>query len=308
MKWIKKDRIFNVSGNFGWMNSHAQVPTVLAKNDILRIYFATRPEPGLSMTTFLDVDINNPHEVLYIHDKPILELGIPGAFDEHGVMPSYVCENSGQVWMYYAGWSRRESIRYSNWTGIAVSNDGGKTFERMFPGPILDRTPHEIFSATGCYILREEGNWHMWYASGVEWLKIDDQYEEHYVIKHAESKDGVNWIRENKKLLPSKAQYEPTHTPTVLSKDGKYHMWFCYRSVENFRDGKGSYRMGYAWSNDLRDWKREDEKAGIDVSNDGWDSKMTAYPYIVETPNNILMFYNGNGFGSSGIGYAYLES
>jgi predicted GH43/DUF377 family glycosyl hydrolase len=259
------------------------------------------------MTTFLDVDINNPHEILYIHNKPILELGIPGAFDEHGVMPSYVCENAGQVWLYYAGWSRRESIRYSNWTGLAVSEDGGKTFERMFPGPILDRTPHEIYSATGCYVIRDKGDWHMWYASGVEWIKVDDQWEEYYVIKYSCSNDGINWERENRKLLPSKTKYEPTHTPTVLTKEGKHHMWFCYRSTEDFRDGKGSYRMGYAWSDDLKEWEREDEKAGIDVSDDGWDSKMTAYPYIIETTENILMFYNGNGFGSSGIGYAYLE-
>ena len=52
MKWIKKGRVFGVSGEFGWMNSHAQVPTVLVKEKVLRIYFATRPKPTLSMTTF----------------------------------------------------------------------------------------------------------------------------------------------------------------------------------------------------------------------------------------------------------------
>jgi hypothetical protein len=65
--------------------------------------------------------------------------------------------------------------------------------------------------------------------------------------------------------------------------------------------------MGYAWSRDLKDWCREDEKAGIEVSKEGWDCKMTAYPYIVDTPEKALMFYNGNGFGASGFGYAILE-
>ena len=274
------------------MNSHAQVPTVLVKEKILRIYFATRPEPQLSMTTFLDVDLENPDKILYVHDKPILELGVPGAFDEHGIMPSYVCEHSGKVWLYYAGWSRRESIRYSNWTGLAVSDDGGKTFQRMFPGPVLDRTPTEIFSATGCYIIKENDRWHMWYASGVSWFKIHDKYEEYYVIKYAHSTDGITWLREDRKLLPSRREYEPTHTPTVLFKDGKYHMWFCYRGVADFRDGKNSYRLGYAWSKDAKNWTRDDEKAGLDVSDEGWDSKMIAYPYVVETPTNILMFYS----------------
>jgi len=117
---------------------------------------------------------------------------------------------------------------------------------------------------------------------------------------------AVTWARETKKLLPSNKRYEPTHTPTVLKRNGKYHMWFCYRGVEDFRNGENSYRMGYAWSEDLREWFREDDKAGINVSADGWDSKMTAYPYVATTPDEVLLFYNGNGFGASGFGYAVL--
>ena len=307
MQWVKKGSVFNVSGNAGWMNSHAQVPTVLVKEDRLRVYFATRPKPMLSLTTFVDLDLHDSSKVLYIHAKPILELGRPGAFDEHGIMPSYVCENKRQIWLYYAGWSRRESIRYSNWTGVAVSEDGGTTFRKLFPGPVLDRTPHEIYSATGCYIIREDKDWHMWYASGVDWVEVNEQYEEFYVIKYAHSRDGIKWEREDRRLLSSRREYEPTHTPTVLRDKGRYHMWFCYRGVDDFRNGENSYRMGYASSTDRHDWHREDDKAGITVSDDGWDSKMTAYPYVIRTPEKILMFYNGNGFGASGFGYAYLE-
>ena len=84
-------------------------------------------------------------------------------------------------------------------------------------------------------------------------------------------------------------------------------MWFCYRGIKDFRDGKGSYRIGYAWSDDLLDWSREDENSGIDVASEGWDSMMIAYPYVIKTPDKILMFYNGNGFGKTGFGYAILE-
>jgi len=28
------------------------------------------------------------------------------------------------------------------------------------------------------------------------------------------------------------------------------------------------------------------------------------YPFIVENNNNLVMFYNGNSFGKTGIGYA----
>lgn len=306
MKWIKKGHIFNVSGEFGWMNSHAQIPTVLVLEDRLRVYFATRPEPTLSTTGFVDLDINDPSKVMYLYDQPILQQGSPGFFDEHGIMPQYVCKHKDQIWMYYCGWSRRENIPYSNWTGLAVSQDNGKTFEKMFDGPVIDRTPYEIFSATGCFIFQNAGVWHMWYASGQSWIKIHGSHEEFYRIKYAQSYDGIHWKRENKDILPSKQEYEPIHRPTVFCLGNRFHMYFCYRGIENFRDQENSYSLGYAWSEDLNIWNRDDDSAGIEKSSSGWDSMMMAYPYIVNVNGRYLMFYNGNGFGKSGFGYAEL--
>ena len=307
MRWVKKGRIFTADGQFGWMNSHAQVPTALVLEDRIRIYFASRPERTLSLTSFVDVDIDDPGKVLYLHSRPILALGERGMFDEHGIMPSSVCQRDAEVWLYYGGWSRRTSVPYSNWTGLAISDDGGRTFSRGYRGPILDRTPDEVYSATGTFVCGTEGSWHMWYASGMGWVEVDGALEEYYVIKYARSRDGVVWERESRKLLPSRMEYEPTHRPTVVRFDGACHMWFCHRGISDFRNGQNSYRIGYARSQDMRRWERRDELAGIDVSADGWDSRMLAYPYVVEADGRYLMFYNGNGFGASGFGYAELD-
>ena len=307
MRWSKRGQIFNVSGDHGWMKSHAQLPTVLVRGKSLRIYFASRPQSNLSLTTFMDVDAADPSRILYLHHKPILELGRPGMFDEHGIMPAFVCENQGQVWLYYGGWSRRTDIPYSNWTGLAISDDGGRTFRRAFPGPVLDRTPQEVYSATGCFIYKEQDIWNIWYASGEDWIKVNGRYEEFYVIKSARSTDGLVWTRDNRRLLSSSEQIEPTHRPTVFHHGGRYHMLFCYRGITDFRGGLRSYRIGYAWSTNLRDWTRADEQAGIEPSPAGWDSAMVAYPYVVHVGTRTLLFYNGNGFGQSGIGYAELE-
>lgn len=306
MRWEKRGHIFGVGDDGGWMKSHAQIPTVLVLPDRLRVYFATRPEPGLALTTFLDLDRDDPGRVLEVHDRPILELGAAGHFDEHGIMPSWVCENEGEVWLYYGGWSRRQRVPYSNWTGLAVSRDGGRSFERRFPGPVLDRTPHEVFSATGAFGLRQGSEWWMAYASGVEWLEVEGKLEEFYVVKSARSTDGLHWERENRRLLPAREEHEPTHRPVVLARDGRYHMWFCRRSVRDFRDGAGAYRLGYATSTDLTKWERNDDEAGIDVSESGWDASMIAYPYVVECGSRTYLFYNGNGFGASGFGWAEL--
>jgi hypothetical protein len=84
-------------------------------------------------------------------------------------------------------------------------------------------------------------------------------------------------------------------------------MWFCYRGSRDFRDGEDAYRIGYAHSTDMQKWCRQDDTVGIDVSESGWDSKMIAYPAVVTAKGRTLMFYNGNGFGVDGFGYATLE-
>lgn len=307
MKWIKQGKIFSVKNNFDWMNSHAQIPTVLVLKDRLRVYFSTRTIPTESKTTFLDLDIKDPKNILYIHDKPILANGKDGTFDEHGVMPAGVVKKENNVYLYYSGWSQRHSVPYSNLTGLAISHDNGITFEKIGDGPVLSTNIYEPYSATSPCVFIENNIFHMFYCSGTNWIKKGDKYEHTYDIKYAYSKDGIHFVQNGKSIIKPKNEKEAITRPVVLKKNSIYHMYFCYRGSDDFRDGKDAYRIGYAWSEDLKTWQREDEKAGIDVSEDGWDNKMIAYPYIVETDYGTYMFYNGNGFGQSGFGYAVLK-
>jgi len=304
--WEKKGIIFTPEKGSDLIRSHTQIPTALVLEDRIRIYFATRPRPGLSQTTYMDVDSNDPKKIIYVHDQPILELGEAGMFDEHGIMPNHVLALNDRVYLYYVGWSRRESVDYSNWIGLAVSDDSGRTFRKKYQGPVVDRTPWETLSATGIYTIHHEDQWHMWYATGTAWKMVNHRLEHTYELRAGLSADGVHWERQNQKIFPNVVPDESNTRPSVHRLDNKWHMWFCYRGIEGFRDGKDGYRIGYAWSDDLKRWHRNDTLAGIDLSPKGWDSKMMAYPYVVKVKDRLWMFYNGNGFGQSGFGYAEL--
>lgn len=85
-------------------------------------------------------------------------------------------------------------------------------------------------------------------------------------------------------------------------------MYFCYREANGFRsDSRRAYRLGYAYSDDMTHWHRDDARAGIDVSLDGWDSLMQCYPHVFRVEDRIYMLYNGNEFGRAGFGLAQLE-
>jgi len=307
MKWKKHGLLFEIAQGNEWMKTHAQVPTVLVKKDRLRIYFSSRPHKTLSLTSFVDLDITDFSNILYLNTRPILETGKQGMFDEHGVMPASVVEKDALIYLYYSGWQRAVGVPYNNYTGLAISEDGGKTFLKYSAGPIIDRTMHELYSATSPSVYYDLDKWHMWYCSGTDWKLVNERNEHTYNIKYASSADGKNWLQHNKIIIHQNDEYEAITRPTVIKMDGIYHMWFCYRGSKSFRGGSDSYRIGYASSSDLVNWQRDDANAGIDVSDDGWDSEMISYPCVVQVRDKIVMFYNGNGFGEKGFGYATLE-
>lgn len=288
------------------MNSHAQVPTALLLDDRIRVYVASRPRPGLSLTGYVDLDRTRPERVLAVSDTPILDPGGPGSFDEHGIMPSAVIADGMRVRLYYSGWSRLAGAApYHNTTGLAVSEDGGRTFRRECEGPVLDRSPREPFSATSPYVVRHNGSLHVFYSAGLGWIDIGGKNEHVYDLRHAVSSDGVDWRRTGRPALAQTFPEEALTRPTILRlADGSWAMWFCHRGSVGFRGGGDAYRIGFARSDDLIHWTRDDAAAGIDVSESGFDSEMIAYPCVLRVGERLLMFYNGNGFGRDGFAWA----
>lgn len=311
MIWIKQSFIYGPGekayGEPAWMKTHAQVPTALVEGDRIRIYITVRPEQQTSMVTFIDVALDDPARVLYVHKEPILALGAPGTFDEFGIMPAAVVRNGDEVWLYTTGWQRGQTVPYLNAIGLAVSKDGGVTFSKPFAGPVLSTTHLEPFSTMSPSIVKQGDSWQMWYGSGVDWVKVGNKFEPLYYIYYARSRDGVVWERPGICCIPGARPGEATTRPCVIVDEGRYHMWFSYRGSADFRGGHGSYRIGYASSDDGLAWQRDDSKAGIDVSPSGWDSEMVAYPNIVDTAYGRFLFYNGNDFGSGGFGYASMD-
>ena len=61
-------------------------------------------------------------------------------------------------------------------------------------------------------------------------------------------------------------------------------------------------------SSDLKNWVRDDLQAGVNVSDDGWDSEMISFPHVFKLDGNIYMLYLGNEIGRHGFGLAKLES
>lgn len=310
MAWQALGRVFGPEMGPGWMRTHAQVPTPLldAAAGIIRVYFSSRDSSGFSITSYVDLDADDPMQVMHVNQAPLLPLGAPGTFDEHGIMPSCAVRHGDLVYLYYSGWSRSTSVPYTNATGLAISEDGGRTFRRAGQGPILAKSLCDPYSATSPFVMRHQGTWRMWYCSGTDWQLIDGKFEHVYDIKEAVSDDGVYW-RPTAKVALGVLPTEQALTRPWVTRDGsQYRLWYCHRQASEFRDGTGAYRIASASSPDLISWTRCGS-VGLTGSTDpaAWDARAQAYPAIVKVRSRFLMFYNGNGFGASGFGVAALD-
>ena len=300
MPWKSLGKIFSLEDAPN-RSTHCQVPTPIVFDKFIRIYFACRRN-GQSYPAFFDLAFDLK-TILAVQDKPIMSWGRPGMFDSDGIMPSCVVESytSDELRMYYIGWNARaKGARYQNEIGLAISKDGGETFERMFEGPIMGRTPTEPGLCVMPFVMHKNF-YRMWYQSGTSWELIDNQYEPVYVIKYAKSLDGMVWDRKPDVCVEQPYLLEAFSRPCVIFKDGIYKAWYCYRDSREYRGGVGSYKIGYAESDDGINFKRLPDQV---IPRGEWDSKMQSYPFIFEFNGKLLMLYNGNNFGQTGVGLA----
>lgn len=302
MEWRKLGRIWAPGGQHPWIWSHAAVPIAQhLEADRYRIYFSSRDAQNRSQTGYLDVNLREPSKILALGSAPVLRFGEPGTFDDSGAMASWITANGDEQYLYYIGWNLGVTVPFRNSIGLAISRDNGQSFAKYSKGPLLDRTPVDPYFLASSCVLRQEDVWRMWYLSCVGWEFEQGKPRHRYHIRYAESRDGLNWIREGRVCIDfnSDAEYAISR-PSVLYEGGIYRMWYSHRGIR--------YRIGYAESEDGLTWQRKDGQAGIDVSATGWDSEMIEYPFVFSHNGTQYMLYNGNDYGRTGIGLAVSDS
>lgn len=317
--WKKLGPVFNPleHQHSTWLYEYAQTPNTLEFDDFIRVYFTTRLKPNndgklKSVIAFVDLDKNNLFNILSISNEPVLHLGQKGRFDEFGTyLFAPIRLDSNHIYAYYVGVTCPKSVPINASIGLCESFDNAKTFSKIGVGPVLGHSLYEPFLVSSHKIRKYGDRFYLFYIAGYKWATKDGQSEPVYKIRLATSTDGITWDRKNQNILTNKlGDLEAQACPDVFYKNGKYHMFFCYRNAFDYRRNPAfSYRIGYACSTDLINWMREDSKAGINISKESnaFDSEMVAYPHIFELKNRIYMLYLGNEVGRYGFGLAELE-
>ena len=301
MKIIKKGILFDCKFYPDELLHSAIQPTALITGEnTAKVYCGARNQDGVSTIYAVDIIKDGDNlKVLKVSDGPVLNIGLPGTFDDNGVVPSAVVRREEGIYMYYAGYQLSNNVRFLVLGGVAVSNDDGVTFTRIKNTPVLERTDKEFLFRVAHTVLFEKGKWRVWYGGGNHFEKTADKTVPVYDIRYMESDDGINFPNEGSIVLPNAGNEYRVGRPYVIKKSGKYFMFFGASTNDV------PYRLTYATSTDGHTWERHD--IGITYEEGEFDSNMSAYPCIIELENKSFMLYNGNDYGKQGFGYAEIN-
>ena len=303
-EWRKLGHVYMARGERPWQATHAYCPTAfLLDEDRIRVLCAFLDAEKVGRVGWVDVDAGEPTRVLAVSERPALDVGAPGTFDDHGVTPLSVTRTAdGRLRLYYAGWQLGIRIRYFLFTGLAESADDGESFKRVSEAPVLDRCDGELYVRSSVLVRADDGGWSMWYAGGSEWVGGGEAAKPRYALRHVRSSDGVHWPDGGEVILSPRDDDEIGFSrPCVLPHGKGLRMWYSLRTLSR------GYHLGYAESLDGRLWERHDEQAGIAVSDSGWDSEMVCLSCVLPTEHGTYLFYNGNNYGETGFGVAVGE-
>jgi hypothetical protein len=205
--------------------------------------------------------------------------------------------------------------RLPNTTGVAVSEDGGASWHYHDCNPVmpLDR-PYDREGTGSVWVLYEAGKFRMYYTAIGRYFERPAGIRTGHGdiipeigIAYAESVDGIAWYKPFDEWIvrPRHHGVEPYEyicsKPCVLKMpDGSYTMWVNTFGTA-YRIHRLSSRDGVQW-----EWaSRAGSDGELGVGSEGaFDDAQRCYLTVVLHEGTYRGWYSGNGYGTTGMGFA----
>ncbi len=250
-------------------------------------------------------------------DKPCIQIGVKGDFDDQHLFSPCVIIQNGEYWLYYSG-SQKDVVAKGIYKpkhpltdeqkrritkvpdkdrvykiGLAASKDGVH-FTKYAGSPVLgfgdDRTgivtPNVLRDENG-KALREDGRLIM-YFTGVD---MPGDYK--HRIYRTTSVDGLKWDS------PSAPLVENAYAPHVMKDGGTYRLWFVDVHVR-------PWVIRYAQSQDGLTWTVASKPALIPLEQKWEGGDHLVYPSVIKQDGIFIMLYGSlwNGPTKTALGLA----
>ncbi|UCG70096.1 MAG: hypothetical protein JSV09_03525 [Thermoplasmata archaeon] len=302
MNWTKSpgNPVMNVGLPGTWDSEHVNSPTVISDGSIYRMWY-TGWYGGTPRIGYAESD--DGYTWTKMPSVPVLDVGIPLAWDDYRVTGPSVVYDGATYHMWYTGHDGGGSTRI----GHATSPDGYQ-WTKDGANPVLDLGP--------------SGSWDDWQVYAPSVIYIGSGFEMWYSgsdgntvrIGYATSPDGITWTKYDDPLTtsplyiesdpvldvgaPDSFEYHNVFHPSVLYDGLIYHMWYTGYNLSNLR-------IGYATSPDGVAWNKYAGNPVLDLGPpDSWDDFHVLSPTVHYNGSTFQMWYTGHDGSVQEIGYA----
>lgn len=256
----------------------------------IRIFFNSRTLIGAAEIWSVDVDSD---------DFAIDQTSIRKQYSPDRESPEY-CKrglslgnffyHQGAPCLSFMGW--RDNVEFM-WEGSIgfLKLDTNFNFTGISETPFLTAFQTHSLSLSYPHVTSIGSSFHIWAGCTLTWDGGNGEMVHplrKYVLSHDLS------ILELIHELPSSGDSSQAFSrPSLIKHKGAEILAYSVRG------SRSDYRIEIC---DLTSTKAANRQSNFEPNGNGWESQMVEYPYLIEINGHLFMFYNGNGFGQSGIG------
>ena len=252
--------VFKPNGEREWWQSRCMAPVpIMLNKETIRVYMGCWDRHEISRIGYIDVSSQDPTKVLGVAEKPVLDIGRPGMFDDNGVFPAHAYIHQGEILFYYTGFQLSDKVRYLNYGGLATTSVSNPDHMiRVSEVPILDRSDEGLYVRAGQSVIHEDGVFKSVYSAGSKWIELEGKLRPCYDICYTESTSYQEFPRTGKLILTNDESVEHgLGRPQLVKLKGRYYVFYTRRRLGM------DYYFGVAGSTDCQHWERLDHLVDV---------------------------------------------
>jgi hypothetical protein len=318
-KWVRDPHnpIIKPGSGGDYNKTACMSPVVIPRGDEYWLYYTGGDAQDRRRISLAIAHRERPTE--FQHIGPILDYGAEDDFDAMWQVCPRVFQVGAKWYMIYTGlpktgWSKGVggSIRG---LGMAESDDGLK-WRKLGINPTLHGNQFPEFpnnpsiggGGPPIRVQDPDGKWRyrLYCSLPVGRPHKDKRIDQEKLAMVGHSEDGLHWsdFRIIMRRRPELTREDCAANYPVVWRDGDlFRCLYCSIGTR-----WGAYSIAEAVSRDGYEWYRggpgDDNLSIAPTGGNAWDGQMTCYPTVVREGDKMRVYFNGNGYGKSGIGTA----
>jgi hypothetical protein len=217
-----------------------------------------------------------------------------GSFDEHGVSGSYYSLSRHQLTIWNFGWKRLSGKAWINSIGIAKV-PLGLNQTNVVNDLAFASNSNDTHGLAYPYITKINSKEMFFYASFDQYGIPSENEPYSFTAKSAEILKDFQ-LSSPTRMINHMAGMSAQSRPCIIQDGNMYRAWVSVKGTE--------YEICSMVSTDGINWTWDDSGNNLQAKGLGNEKEQVCYSHVVEHGRERFMFYNGDGFGMTGIGIA----